>query len=390
MLLRTPGVPPVVLVDPSCRRPRFWAAVWASSLATQSLKPATLKAQLRHIGALYELCDARHGRGTLDRALGTANLEAVRAMVMDFYLSLTDEEGRRGATTRWEAVQGFLRTLGKQLGAHDPGWLSFVSYIDQFGKIRRPFDGKVRAARALPDVTLKDLLEVAHPEGERNPFVDEGVRWRNWLIVHLLLLCGLRRGEMLLLVLDSLKKDVDPATGEITYWLDVTNTEEEDERAYRPSIKTIDSHRQVPVSADLAGLCEHYIAEVRVDGPSAFLLTSERGLALSAESVTKMFEEFTAALSETARARFKTRTRGKRHVSPHDLRHTCATARYSLFMEVEANKELTLQRMRAFFGWSVTSEMPELYAHSAIADDLLRTWNDAFDKRVAKLREQLQ
>jgi hypothetical protein len=195
---------------------------------------------------------------------------------------------------------------------------------------------------------------------------------------------------MLLLVIDSLKRDIEPSTGEITYWLDVTNTEEEDERGYRPSIKTLDSHRQVPVSVDLAALYEHYVAEVRVDGPSTFLLTSERGLALSAESVTKMFEKFTAALSETARERFKARTRGKRHVSPHDLRHTCATARYRLLMEVEGDRELTLQRMRAFFGWSVTSEMPELYAHAAIQDDLFRTWNDSFDERIASLRQRRQ
>lgn len=386
ILNRTPGVPAGVLVDPINGLPRFWATVWASCFATQRLKHTTLRSQLRHIGVLYEMSDARYGRGALDNALGNADLETVRAIVMDLYHSLTDEEGQPGATAHWETVQRFFRTLGNQLGAHDPVWLGLVSYMDHFGKIRRPSEGKVLAPRALPDATLCDLLEVAHPEGERNPFIDERVRRRNWLIVNLLLLCGLRRGEMLLLVLDSLKKDVEPTTGEITYWLDVTNTEEDDDRAYQPSIKTLDSHRQVPVSDDLAQLYEHYVAEVRIDAANTFLLTSERGLALSAESVTKMFEVFTAALSETARTRFKTRTKGKRHVSPHDLRHTCATARYNLFMEVEADKELTLQRMRAFFGWSVTSGMPELYANAAIKDDLLRAWNDSFDKRVEKLR----
>ena len=105
MLLRTPGIPSVVLVDPSTLLPRFWASVWASSLATQSLRPGTVKAQLRHIDALYSLCDARYGQGALDRALGAANLESVSAMVTDFYHSLADEEGQRGATARWEVAQ---------------------------------------------------------------------------------------------------------------------------------------------------------------------------------------------------------------------------------------------------------------------------------------------
>lgn len=386
MLLKTPGTAARVLVDPVTSLPRFWACVWASSLETQGLKESTLSAQLRHIDALYEHCDERHGRGSLDRALGAVDISVIRAMVSDFYLSLTGQDVSGTAHLRWNAVQGFIRGLGKQLGGHDPVWLALVEYTDLFGKIRRPSKGKVLGVRALPDVTLLDLLQVAQPESERNPFVDQRVRERNWLIVNLLLLCGLRRGEMLLLVVDSLKRDVEPTTGEITYWLDVTSTEEEDERAYRPSIKTLDSHRQVPISAELAELYEHYVGEVRIEGPHAFLLTSERGLALSAESVTKMFEVLTTALSDEALEKYRIQSRGKRHISPHDMRHTCATARYSLFMGSGADKELTLQRMRAFFGWSVTSKMPELYAHAAIKDDLLRAWDDAFDKRIEGLR----
>ena len=39
---------------------------------------------------------------------------------------------------------------------------------------------------------------------------------------------------------------------------------------------------------------------------------------------------------------------GKTNISPHDLRHTCATARYTMFMELNPDRELAIQRMRAF------------------------------------------
>jgi integrase len=307
-------------------------------------------------------------------------------MVGDFYLSLTDEGGIQSAATQWNAVAYFMKSLGDRLSKFNAAWKTLTTHLTTFGEIRHRSNGNGRPVRALPDVTMNALLQAAHPESESNPFHDKRVRWRNWLIVHLLLLCGLRRGEMLLLVIDSLKRDINQSTGAMTYWLNVTNTEKEDERAYRPSIKTLDSHRQIPVSETLATLYEHYVAEARVESDVAFLLTSERGRALSAESVTKMFEALTAALPEPALNSFRQRTSGKRHISPHDLRHTCAAAKYSFYMEVEPDRELTFQRLREFFGWSAESTMPDLYAKAAIEDDVFQSWSNAFDVRVEGLR----
>lgn len=390
MIVSIPGRPGVSLVQPSTGIPRFWVTVWLSTLAVRGNKDVTLKASLRHIASFYEMCDRRYGLHSLDRALGENSAGTVLSMASDFYLELTQNIAVTNTTVvRWGAVRLFLKGLVTQLLTRSPAWQSVDAYLDSVGKIRRPSRGKFRFVRALPDSVLAEILEVAQPDSDRNPFESSGVRLRNWLILHLLLLGGLRRGEMLLLVLDSLKNEVDHKTGQLTYWLDVTNTEEDDERSTRPSIKTEASHRQVPVSDGLAQLYEHYVNDVRVDDGegTGYLITSVRGTALSAESVTKVFEDFTAALSEDSRERFRVRSGGKAHVSPHDLRHTCATARYPSFLEKERDKELALQRMRAFFGWSIESEMPELYARSAIQDDLLRTWNSMFDKRVLGLRK---
>lgn len=389
MIVTIPGRPGVALVQPGTCLPRFWVTVWLATLAVRGNREVTLKASLRHIGCFYEMCDRRYGAHSLDRALGENSADAVLSMVSDFYLELTQDTAVTNATVvRWGAVRIFLKGLVTQLLTRSPAWESVNAYLESVGKIRRPSRGKFRFVRALPDSVLAELLQVAHPASGRNPFEDPGVRSRNWLVLHLLLLGGLRRGEMLLLVLDSLKHDVDHKTGQLAYWLDVTSTEEDDERATRPSIKTEASHRQVPISDDLAELYEYYVNDVRGGGEdrTTYLITSRRGTALSAESVTKIFEDLTAALSEESRERFRVRSGGKKHISPHDLRHTCATARYPSFLAKEGDKELALQRMRAFFGWAIESEMPELYARSAIQDDLLRTWNDLFDKQVLGLR----
>lgn len=58
------------------------------------------------------------------------------------------------------------------------------------------------------------------PNSERTPAVNVAVRNRNWLIVQLLLLMGLRRSKCLVLPVDALKEQVDARTGEVRWWLD--------------------------------------------------------------------------------------------------------------------------------------------------------------------------
>lgn len=389
MLLQTNADPPIVLVDPVRLLPRYWATAWACNAPTKFLARNTLKVHLRHLAAFYEHCDQRYGVDSLDAAISTRNAQAFQSMVDSFYIELTAAATYTTTTTqRWDSVRRFAKAIAQRRSAYTDGWREVSRLLDTMSAIRPPMRGRFKFARALPVSTLRDLLEVAAPGSPRNPFVGESIQLRNWFIVNLLLLCGLRRGEALLLAVDALKREVDPDSGEMVYWLDVTTTTEDDDvRATRPSMKTTQSHRQIPVSESLAALYDLYLADARV--PSArhgFLLAARSGSPLSAESLNQMTRDLTGALRPDALQRFRERTGGKEHVSPHDLRHTCATARYSMFMAAEPNRELTLQRMRAFFGWSLTSEMPELYARAAVQDDLLRSWKRLFDDRVSLLR----
>jgi integrase len=388
MLVQTNAVPDIVLVDPVRLLPRYWATVWSLSMKGRSLSRNTHRLQLRHIGAFYQFCDHQFGLDALDSAIGERDAETFQDMVERFHIALTSDRDYTTTTAqRWAAVRGFAKVTARRLAPKSDAWRALSSLLDGMSAIRPPRRGRFRFVRALPATTLEDLLAIAEPRSPRNPFLGEQTQLRNWLIVNLLLLCGLRRGEALLLSIDALKQDVDPDTGELAHWLDVTTTDEEDDRSTRPSLKTDQSHRQIPVSSSLAELYELYVNNARAPSDEhAFLLTARNGEPLSAESVNKLMRQLTAALLPGALQRFRERAGGKANVSPHDLRHTCATARYTMFMAAEPNRELTLQRMRAFFGWSLTSEMPELYARSAIQDDLLRSWKHLFDDRIRMLR----
>ncbi|WP_321807785.1 tyrosine-type recombinase/integrase [Burkholderia sp. BCC1993] len=327
----------------------------------------------------------------MDTALGDSDASRVCEMSADFYVDLTANADYTTADVQcWDSVRKFVLHFARYWAVSSDAWGYVIGAINGTGRIRTPRRGRIAFARALPDVALKELLAVAEPGAGRNPFVSASVQARNWLIVLLLLLCGLRRGESLLLTVDSLKHGVDSASGESTYWLDVTTTDDdEDERSSRPSIKTVESHRQVRISEELAASFEAYVAEYRADSDShRFLLTAKKGNPLSAESVNKMFATLSAAISPEAMKRFQERTGSKLRISPHDLRHTCATVRYDLFLKsADFNRDLAMQRMRAFFGWALESDMPDLYARAAIQDDLLRSWNDVFDRRITVLRK---
>ncbi|AIO65271.1 tyrosine-type recombinase/integrase [Burkholderia oklahomensis] len=382
--------PPYVVTSPSrFGRPRFWSTVWSLANAGKNWAENTQLTRLRHLNRFYLYCDDRFGSEALDIALGEANASLVHVMVNDFYVELTSNKEYTFADVQcWDAVRMFILHFSRYWAVGSEEWRSVVSAMTGTGRIRDPKRGRVKFIRALPDVTLTEFLAVAEPGASRNPFGSLAIQVRNWLVVLLLLLCGLRRGEALLLTVDSLKQDLDRQSGEVKYWLDVTNTaDNEDRRSSKPSIKTADSHRQVPISADVARLIEMYVAEHRSDdGETRFLLTAEDGVELSKESVNKLLAQLSAAIPSAALQRFTERTGGKKRISSHDLRHTCATVRYGLFIAAEPDRELAFQRMRAFFGWAIESDMPALYARAAIEDDLMKSWTDVFDKRVDVLR----
>ncbi len=172
-------------------------------------------------------------------------------------------------------------------------------------------------------------------------------------------------------------------------WLNVIETAEEngdlDPRRDRPTIKTDQSRRQIPISNDLVAVLEHYTMNYRGRVYHPFMFPSNRGTPLSQRRVNSLFAAASEKLSPGARRDLRDRT-GVDTISPHPLRHTCAVYRLAEFKLAEMDMPTALQLMRPFFGWSMGSTMPLHYASAYFENRLLTVWQRRFDSRVSMLR----
>src|SRR5690606_8265061 len=116
-------------------------------------------------------------------------------------------------------------------------------------------------------------------ESIRNPFRSKMQRWRNYCILLAMLHQGLRRGEALLLPVNSIKSGIDERTLSTRHWINVQHLFEDDDPRFcdPPSIKNAQSIRQIPISAELANIFQAFIANYRGKSPYPQLfLNSQR------------------------------------------------------------------------------------------------------------------
>lgn len=251
MLIKTQPYGPVLVDDSGL--PRFWAAAWmlihGSRFAT-----STQRKKLGHIESLY-----RHSEtlgGNLDDVFAELDLDRLGAILESFFIALRGlPEPTSTAAFRWDTAFHFARdtclwleknpAVGKKMDAVEER----MRRLDNLYLGLRPYRPKKwKKPRALPANVVRELLEAAQPGATKNPFAHEATQWRVFVLVHLLLIHGLRRGEALSLPADFLKSESDPLTGQTRWWLSVrTNNEEEDPRAEAPSVKTVSSVRTIPV-----------------------------------------------------------------------------------------------------------------------------------------------
>ncbi|WVM89548.1 hypothetical protein UMZ34_02925 [Halopseudomonas pachastrellae] len=85
--------------------------------------------------------------------------------------------------TKVDAAKDLEERLARKVRAAKPAW-----------KKRKLSDVK-----GLTDEERELLLEVMHPQSQRNPFASEALKLRNYIILLLGLELGLRRAEMLLI-----------------------------------------------------------------------------------------------------------------------------------------------------------------------------------------------
>ena len=371
--------------------PRFWAAVW-SQFELSGIAASTRRDRLMHVDAFYAHADETHGHGALDDALAGVELDRLGEMLEAFFLALKNRPAPTAyAEARWRASLMFVKQTCERIGrtSANPKTLGAIEVrlnaLDRlYSQLRTSRHQRTQHVRSLPSSVLAELYDHATPNGATNPFSDESTQWRFWMVFVMLLHQGLRRGELLTLPIDALRSERH--NGQVRWWMNVkTNEYEDDPRYSKPSIKTITSIRQLPVSGTTAKLVQAYVDNYRGKPAHSFLVNSQRNTPLSAEGLGKGLHKLGATLSTESKKLLADRI-GRATISAHDLRHTCAVVRLNQLLKNGDPMPEALQKLRVFFGWSPTSEMPQRYARAVFESRLASVWNDAFDDRVDFIR----
>lgn len=385
-----------ILTNPISGMPRYWATVWASVDGAR-LAESTLQKKLHAIDALYKSVTIQTGEDNLDQLISDLNFNMIEPCISGFFTQLSNESAQLGTdvSQRWSAAFSFLKNTLDYLVNTSPEvhrleeMHAFLLRLERLYSSLKPLKKKrPLTLRALPAVVVEDLYDIIEPNSPRNPFRTERSRWRNFILIILLLHQGLRRGEALLLPSDVIKEGLHPDTGENRYWINITSisASTRDDRSEKPSIKTSASIRQVPVAHELANLINSFTSNWRGKQSHPFLISNAQGKPLSLRYVGMIFQTISKKMSQEARQALVDDMREPK-ISAHDLRHTCAVVRLTHFLDSGIPMDEAVERLRAFFGWAYVSQMPRHYARAYFENRLAAVWQDSFDSHVEALRQ---
>jgi integrase len=224
----------------------------------------------------------------IDQDLVEANTTYNRLTVISQYINWL-------ANTISPSSDSEIRKMRNRIIKHRPVKISSSSNNETF--------------KSLDSEQKTRLLEMIELNSVDNPWRNEDVRYRNRLIIHLLMYVGCRKGELL-----SIKAtDLDPGKRTICIRRDADNPD--DPRTNPALVKTLS--RDVQISDDLYLMVEEYIINhrSRIKGVNKcpYLLVSHqkgasKAMPLSHSAIDKIFNVLTANLGFS--------------VHPHALRHT--------------------------------------------------------------------
>lgn len=289
------------------------------------------------------------------------------------------------AIQRLEAICDYLSFLYEKLGEHS----TRDAAVDD---VKKRFKRKIKAGRPAWKKTRIDemkgltsqervrLLEVMQPESTENPFANEAIKLRNYIILLLGLELGLRRSEMLLIK----TSDIDWHS----HHLSVVNLEDEslDSRATAPQFKT--HERMLEMSDALYEAINEYQSKYRYrKSPKGlsearkhpFLLVSHRrneGKPLSLNGMDGVLTQVGKVAPELAHIHL--------HILRHDAVHTMLESMREV-LEVLSPEDRTTQVQKTLtwmFGWAPDSDMPRLYG--------AKFWHEEADKQISKRSERFK
>ena len=266
--------------------------------------------------------------------------------------------GAPQAESRMITVKNYLCFLYEALGDSN-------DRLDQIKWMSKRMDLSIRESRPawkrrpMEPKGLKPeqeavLLSKLHPDSEDNPWPkSEAIRVRNYVIVLLLFNLGVRRGEMLGIKL----VDIDYRQNRIQ--IIHRPNDPDDLRASEPGVKT--DERKIPASEELMAIINRYIEKHRrlkraKMHPYLFLAHGKaEGAPLSIKSVDAVFN--------TAKKAFPV----LKGVTAHSLRHhdvyrtSKEISEQTKGLPIEDRMQIQQRVLTTKFGWSATSNMPDLY-----------------------------
>lgn len=235
------------------------------------------------------------------------------------------------------AVAEYLDFVAKAVNKHrnDVQVMNAIEKMTRDFKKLRP-KGKSKKAKSdgklnLPEGLLDEFMHVAHVDNFRNPFVNPVIRKRNHLMFLLLRELGIRRGELLSLMITRM----DLNSSKPKLWVTRTHDEKIDSRKKQPLAKTLE--RELPLRVKTAQLIEDYILNERAATPNAkkhpFLFVTHRKCATQGQPLSlSAFDNNVVTAMKEVDPKFSI-------IHPHLFRHEYNVA---LSRKIDANNALVI------------------------------------------------
>jgi integrase len=349
---------------------------WVLFMRRPQVQANTLIEELRTVAHVYDWA-TRRGIDLDARLASGSGLQPVEISALYQNLRYVRPFGRESAVRRLSTVQhaqvvagkthgvrvgvareylvwGLERTLYR-LDVADPRVPEVRERCERIRRaaidFQRPTsDGRAKRIGLNADQRTR-LLKIIHPEYVGNPFA-RPVRFRNWVLILLMLTFGFRRGEILkFYVSDVNVKGRRPSLTVHRRPGDISDT-----RANEPAVKTFG--REVPLSPEAAKLLNVYIQHHRPRFPnvdaSPFLFFSEDGKPLSLRMVNAIMEQIIRRFPEFADK-----------MSPHVLRYTYNDMLIESARTAGMDGESLKAAQNYLNGWSLDSEQGALYSRRA-------------------------
>jgi site-specific recombinase XerD len=352
-------------------RPLVLPALWIDDLATAKFN--TLKSYAADVTRIYQWADTAgidlHQK--FSTLCGLAK-PALRTLAAALCTTAKGHQARRGTCERrLQAARSFLGfsmdlfidARNDDLNAQLLGERNRDKLLARLEKLVTAKSAESSSSNPSTSFQADDLRLISailHPASESNPFRDVRVRVRNYCLFHLAIETWARRSEIVLLEMDDIDLGMEP-----TVTIKEPTAINAQRRRDGASLKT--QGRVVPISAELSGLLQTYIHDVRDDllkprvPTTALFVSSRDGRRMASGSLNQILDSVSHVPEFLAL---------NKRLHPHALRASGASA----FRRQVAgpNGVLTSEEfkdcMAYIGGWSPGSPMVQRYTRQAISE----------------------